>query len=172
MRRALVALLGLVIVPLAWSAEPTAPVWTTDLTKMTPPNTPAGGQLLGGEFKVESAKYDSFVSVLELRQGKDFFPEASVKIFLFLKQGESPEGKTFEVAAEKFPKQGTPHVHIGRIPPGEKLPKGTSFVGDYAMKLEFGKAQDGKVPARIYICMPDEKKSVVAGTFMVDLPKQ
>jgi hypothetical protein len=41
---------------------------------------------------------------------------------------------------------------------------------DYAMKLEFGKAKDGMVPARIYVCLPDDGRSVVAGTFMLKLP--
>jgi hypothetical protein len=37
------------------------------------------------------------------------------------------------------------------------------------MKLEVGKATDGKAPAKIYICTPDELKSVVVGTFTIEI---
>jgi hypothetical protein len=37
------------------------------------------------------------------------------------------------------------------------------------VKLEFGKAKDDKIPGKIYVCLPDEGKSVVAGTFTLNL---
>ena len=109
--------------------------------------------------------------VAELRQGKDVFPDADINVFLFLKPGESLEGKTYEVAATDEVKVGAPHVHIHRIPTGEKLPKGMAYPNKFAMKLEFGKAKDGKIPGKIYVCLPDEQKSYVAGTFAIDNPK-
>ena len=36
------------------------------------------------------------------------------------------------------------------------------------MKLEFGKGQGLKLPVTIYICFPDEAKSVIAGKFMLE----
>ena len=36
------------------------------------------------------------------------------------------------------------------------------------MKLEFGAKQGPKLPATIYICFPDEAKSVIAGKFMLE----
>jgi hypothetical protein len=35
--------------------------------------------------------------------------------------------------------------------------------------LEFGKEKDGKVPGKIYLCMPDDSKSYIAGTFTLEL---
>jgi len=43
------------------------------------------------------------------------------------------------------------------------------YVEGYAMRLEFGKESDGKVPGKIYLCLPDEGKSFVAGTFQLEL---
>jgi len=42
----------------------------------------------------------------------------------------------------------------------------------YAMILEYGKKAGGKLPGRIYVCLPDKEHSVVAGTFAVPAPAQ
>jgi hypothetical protein len=152
---------------LAWAGGAAKVEWTTDLDKMKIPNRPASGKLLGQDFKVEGVKLQG--GVLTLRQGKDFFPDMAVLIFLQLRPGDDVAGKTFEIPAADTPDPQRPHIHLQRRPPGEKLPKGQAFVTGYAMKLAFGKEALGRVPARIYLCVPDETKSVVAGTFSVDL---
>ena len=37
------------------------------------------------------------------------------------------------------------------------------------MKLDFGKVVGGRIPGKIYICLPDEAKSYVAGTFQAEI---
>jgi hypothetical protein len=167
MRHTRLALLALLIVPLAApAADPPAPGWTDDLSKMKAPDKPASGKLLGGDFKVENAQLGGG-RVLTLRQGKEFLPDAAVIIFLGLNPGDTLEGKKFEVAVtDEVGKP--PHIHVRRMPPGEKQPQASAFVSGYAMKLEFGKAQGGKIPGKIYLCMPDDQKSYVAGTFTVE----
>jgi hypothetical protein len=142
--------------------------WTTDLDKMKVPDRPASGKLAGQDFKVEGVKLEAS-GALTLRQGKDFFPDLAVLIFLPIRAGQGIEGKSYVVAATTVPGQQRPHIHMQRRAPGEKLPKGQAFINDYAMKLEFGKAQGDRVPARIYLCLPDEGKSFVAGTFTLEL---
>jgi hypothetical protein len=39
------------------------------------------------------------------------------------------------------------------------------FYNGYAMKLEFGNIQNGKLPGKIYLAAPDDEHSFVAGTF-------
>jgi hypothetical protein len=41
----------------------------------------------------------------------------------------------------------------------------------YAMKLEFGRPVDQRLPGRIYLCTPDEARSVVVGTFSAEIRK-
>ena len=66
MNRMRLALLGLLVVPmLALAEKPAAPMWTNDLAKMTAPDTPATGKLLGGDFKVEAAKLEGGVLTVE-----------------------------------------------------------------------------------------------------------
>lgn len=40
-----------------------------------------------------------------------------------------------------------------------------TFVGNFSMVLETGKLLDGTIPAKIHLCLPDEGKTVLAGTF-------
>jgi len=37
------------------------------------------------------------------------------------------------------------------------------------MKLVFGQAASGRQPGKIYICLPDKEKSVVAGAFEAEI---
>ena len=40
------------------------------------------------------------------------------------------------------------------------------------MRLEFGKLSGGKLPGKIYLCLPDQEKSFIAGTFEVQVKKK
>ena len=108
--------------------------------------------------------------ILELREGKDFFPDKSLKIFMFLEEGATAEGRKFRIS----PKQefGGPqvHVHMQYKPAGDQgFGETEMFMEQFAMILEFGKKQAGKIPGRIYVALPDKQKSFVAGTFEVVL---
>lgn len=46
-----------------------------------------------------------------------------------------------------------------------------SFDNGYAMELKFGEAKKRKVQGQIYLSLPDDAKSYIAGTFTVVLPK-
>ena len=163
-RRWCAVLFGLsVFAPAAAGQAPSKVEWTTDLTRMKFPDAPVAGQVGGHTFKAEKAEYSSFVSTIMLRQGKEVIPDESLTVFLFLKKGESPEGRKFEFGPKS--KGLGPHVHVQQRKPGDKLPKTTTFTSGYALKLEFGKVKGGKLPGKIYVCLPDKDKSVAAGTF-------
>lgn len=152
----------------ARTAKPAAPkpVWTMSLARMRIPESAASGKIHGKDFLVASAEFQN--GVLTLRQGEDTFPDLALTIFLFLKEGETVEGKKFRVT----PKDGfgSPHVHVKwREKKGEGMPKSETFMKEYAMVLELGKKQRGKIPGKIYACMPDESRSFVAGTFTIVL---
>jgi hypothetical protein len=45
----------------------------------------------------------------------------------------------------------------------------TKFINDdYALTLELGKPDRGKTPGKIYLCLPDSQRSVLAGTFTAE----
>ncbi|MBI1830556.1 MAG: hypothetical protein HYR84_03785 [Planctomycetes bacterium] len=91
-------------------------------------------------------------------------PATDTSISIFLKPGQAIEGKTFEIRKDTPPTQRMP-IHVRALAPGQKVPMVKAFVQDYAMKLEFDTAKDGVIAGRIYVCLPDDGKSVVAGTF-------
>jgi len=147
---------------LAVAAAAPAQEWTTDSAKMKFPDAPVAGKLQAMDFKLEAAEYSTFTNALTLQTGKGFIGDARVVVFLFMKQGEELSNKTFEAKADEKPKLGAlnPHVHIG----GTKA-KPAVFTGGFAMRLQFGAVKDGQVTGKIYLCLPDESKSVLAGTF-------
>ncbi len=157
--------------PKVYAAKPPAdwkgPQWTTDLAKMKAPDGPASGWVMGGDFKVEEATFTPGTGSMTLRQGKPFQPGAYLTLQLgFQKTLADLEGKTITVNG-KQPIQGMILAHLGRTPEGQKLPKIQMFT-EYTMKLEFGKGEGLKLPGMIYICLPDEAKSVIAGKFLLE----
>jgi len=149
------------------SLKPSSVAWRKDLKGVKIPDVSAGGMIHGEVFFVESSKIEN--GILTIRDGKDFFPDHAVTIFLFLK-GESPEGKSYNIASTSG--FGSPHIHMKWRPKNSKTPKSRVFMKGYSMRLEFGKTQDGKLPGKIYLCMPDEMKSYLAGSFTAIAKKE
>jgi hypothetical protein len=133
---------------------------------MKMPDAPASGWVMGGDFIVDEATLSPVTGYLTLRQGKLFEPGGHLLIMGLPNSLEELADKTFSVSGM----QDISHklwAQAGRTPEGEKFPK-TQMFGEYAMKLEFGKAADGKLAGRIYVCLPNASKSVVAGKFVVE----
>jgi hypothetical protein len=135
-----------------------------DLSKANIPQAPASGTINGRRFQPDRVELKNN-GVLTLRQGKGIFADVEVSVFLFLNKGQSAEGKNWEVKpAEGF---GSPHVHTSWLE--GNFPKTNSYTDKYAMKLELGKKSDGKLPGRIYLCLPDSSRSYLAGTFNAEV---
>ncbi|MCK4789264.1 MAG: tetratricopeptide repeat protein [Desulfobacteraceae bacterium] len=147
--------------------KPSSVAWRKDLKGVKIPDVSARGMIHGEVFFVESSKIEN--GILTIRDGKDFFPDHAVTIFLFLK-GESPDGKSYDIASTSG--FGSPHIHMKWRPKNSKTPKSRVFMKGYSMRLEFGKTQDGKLPGKIYLCMPDEMKSYLAGSFTAIAKKE
>ena len=139
------------------------PLWMRDLSRAQFPDRPAAGKIHGLDFKVESAKMEKG-GILTIRQGKDFFAEREMVIFLFLKPGESIQGKSYQISPkDPAGASPTPSIHIDWQEQPGSAPKPAVFSDQYAMKLEFGQTAAGKLPFKIYLCLPDKEKSYVAG---------
>lgn len=136
-------------------------VWKQNLVNARMPETIARGMIHGEPFVYESAKLEN--GVLTIRDGKDFFPDHAVKIFLFLKEGETPEGKSYNIT--KTSGFGSPHIHMEWKTQDSSIPKTEMFMQAYEMRLDFGTTENGSLPGKIYLCLPDKMKSVVAGSF-------
>jgi len=95
---------------------------------------------------------------LSLWSGKDW-----IHMFLHLKAGEAIAGKSFLISSQDPQGPGRPaiHFHINST----KAPVLNVNSQNYAMHLEFGMEMDGVVPGKLYLCLPDERKSCLAGSF-------
>jgi len=141
-------------------AEMTRPEWTVDPKAMKIPDAPVAGKVLGEYFKPE--KVNVLPSgALELEQGR-----SRIIIFLGIKAGQAVEGKSYEFTPDDKLDFRRPsvHVHIFRKTGPPRMHVGTNH---FALRLEFGKQQETKVPGRLYFSLADGT-SAIAGTFTID----
>jgi len=141
--------------------------WKMDLKGVSIPSGPVGGMIHGDPVTIDKAIFEH--GILTLRDGKDFFPDHAFMIFLFLKKGEIPENRIFEYATESG--FGSPHIHMKWKETGKDLPETKIWMRGYAMFLQFGKRKGQELPGKIYLCIPDEMKSFIAGSFTAQIKK-
>jgi hypothetical protein len=132
-----------------------APIWTLELDKMQVPNQPLAGRILGADFKATRVQYQN--TGLDIGSGPD-----RIHIFLTTRPGK----RVYEYAAHDNGFGGRPHIHIHIL--STNPPEANAFTNGYAMRLEFGDDKDGKTPCKLYLCLPDDRKSFIAGTFTLD----
>ena len=84
-------------------------------------------------------------------------------------KSEDLSGKTIEVPPDRTP----PLPRVTLAWRGEQQDKATfqHFTNGYMMKLVFGQATEKRIPGQIYVCVTDEAKSFVAGTFEAAIKK-
>jgi hypothetical protein len=142
-------------------------LWALALTNVDFPEAVAGGCVHGDGFLCERATLQG--GNLTLRQGKTGASESSVTVSLFAQQGEELSDKVVQIDAERTPP--LPRITL-RWRRDEKQSTTEHFNSGYSLKLSFGSAANGRMPGRIYLCLPDDSKSVVAGTFDAEIRKQ
>jgi hypothetical protein len=145
-----------------------SPLWTLDLTNATFPDQTAAGKIHGKDFVCRQAVLLN--DFLTLRSGPGWQPEMAANIFL-LRNAASPNtaemlsGKRFEAGAHQT--GAVPAVSLVWRDGNMRITE--SFTNGYAMKLEFGVVSSNQLPGKIYLCLPDEMKSCVAGTFTAEI---
>jgi hypothetical protein len=153
--------------PLVMYPVPTNLAWTLDLTNAAIPDGVAVGSLHGRGFRCERAWVQG--GLLSLRQGKGRTPDLAVYIHLFAQQGEELSGKTIEIAPDRAPP--VPRVEVRWREEGQDKAQKTSYNRSYALKLVFGTVANSRLPGRLYLCLPDDEKGFVAGTFDAEIRK-
>jgi hypothetical protein len=142
--------------PLPESNQP-LPEWTLDLNKMKLPRAPIIGKLFGTDFKLGKAEFQqSGALILSGTTGVVF-------IFLPTKNGQELAGKSYEFSAARAPEEKRPAVHVHVHQPAHAK----AFSDGYALKIEFGKETENQLPGKLYLCLPDEGKSFLAGSFTI-----
>jgi hypothetical protein len=147
------------------------PVYTLDIAAAKILESRANGKISGTNFVVETARLDPGTTShpFRLRQGNPASPDVEVIIFLKLKAGESPAGKTWTVAKEDKSRDVASVTKLWKTNP-RFAPKRKDFFTGYALKLELTAVSEGVLKAKIYLAMPDAEQSVVAGVFYAEAP--
>jgi hypothetical protein len=157
---------ALAIVPLNTNYPvPTNITWSLNLTNADFPDETAVGSIHGSGFYCERASLRG--GLLSLSQGKAWPWDLSVALHLYARRGEELSGKTVNIDSARTK---APAVVIHWKESGQQ-PATETINGGYALRLVFGQATNGHIPGKIYICLPDATKSVVAGTFDAQIRK-
>ena len=134
--------------------------WTLDVDKMKPTDDPVAGKILGADYRLDKIQF--VATGLSLWSGRDW-----IHIFIRLQPGEAIAGKSYVINANDPPGPGRPdvhcHIHSTKQIGAAVYPRG------YAMRLEFGKEANGAIPGKLYLCLPDDRKSWIAGSFELNL---
>lgn len=143
-----------------------APVWSLELSLAKIPDGGANGSISGAPFVVQTARIDPIgtAHVLSLRQGVAPAIDREVIIYLHLGPGETLGGHHWLVSQDLRPPAAPQIVKRWKTDP-KYAPQQASYPGGYAMKLDLGTNTDNVITGRIYLALPDQQQSVVAGTF-------
>lgn len=149
--------------PMPTPMGPAALVHEMDPDKHTASSGPINGRLVGKPFTptviLEGPK-------LTFRQGPETNPELEVIVTLPTTPGKTVEGTKLKVKPIKAPSDPPAPGMLVSVPkPGSPIPEATLYADGYAMTLELGKRTGDKIPGSITLCLPDNDKSVLTGTF-------
>jgi hypothetical protein len=139
-------------------ASSAGPGWTLDVMHAAIPDDPVVGSVHGADFQIKRALF---------RNGILRFLSADGQWVLVRDLGDSIANRSleFQTASGDI----APKIEIGWMEDGQK--KSETFQNGYAMELKFDHAKGRKIHGQIYLCLPDDSKSYVAGTFTIVLPK-
>lgn len=145
---------------------PTNINWTLELSDATIPEATAVGKIHASGFFCERATLQG--GHLTLRQGHSGPADLGITVELFAQQGEDLAGKNVEIQPDRPPP--LPKVVL-RWKDDQQKAVTRNIPNGYALKVSFGDAANGRIPGKIYIGLPDEDKSFVAGTFNAEIRK-
>jgi hypothetical protein len=152
------------IVPRTIYPVPTNINWTLNLTNTAFPGTVASGSIHGSGFICERATLTG--GNLTMRQGKGKSPDLGFTVAFFATQGEELSGKTVEITADRIPP--LPRVTLRWKDEQDKVIS-RNVTNGYALRVVFGEVASGHMPGKLYLCLPDEAKSFIAGTFDAEI---
>ncbi len=138
--------------------------WTLELTDAKFPAETAFGRIHGADFVCDRMVIQG--GTLNLRMGREWPPELGLSIYLFAKQAEELSGKLVLVTTNNI---RSPKVVLRWKFAAEN--KTETYTNGFALKLEFGSQKGNRMPGKIYLCLPDEAQSCVAGVFNAEIRK-
>ena len=138
--------------------------WTLNLDAQATPDSVAAGRVHGKFFVAQRMILDGVTLTLRTQ---DSPPEAGVSIYLHANSSEELAGQTINVKPDTA---NAPWVNL-RWKDAQGQAVTLTEKSGYAMRIEFGQIAGGHVSGKIYLCTPDEMKSLVVGVFNAKIKK-
>lgn len=146
------------------------PTYSLDAAAARIPAGKVNGTISGTNFVVDTARvgFTQPYYVLSVSQGEDLNPERGVLVYFRVKPGETVAGQKVTVTPDQTGK-GLPKVtKLWKTNPTSAL-RQKSYSSGYSLVLELGQPQGSILPGRVYVALPDQEKTVVAGQFFADV---
>jgi len=147
-------------------AAPVAPAasdanWLLDLAGSALPETPVAGRIHGQDFLMDRAAFQN--GALVLRAGSRGAMEFGVIINFSGLPAEALSGKNINIT--------TNSDKAARVTLRWKDSNAqkADYAGGYALRLEFGLLSRNRLPGKIYLCLPDDEKSYLMGSFSANV---
>jgi hypothetical protein len=144
----------------------TPPVWSLEMSAAKIPEGGANGSISGAPFVVQTARIDPIgtAHVLSLKQGAGPVADHEVLIYLHLAAGETLGGKHWLISQDMRPPAAPQIIKRWKTDP-KYAAQQNSYPGGYSMKLDLGSVTESNITGKIYLALPDQQQSVVAGSF-------
>jgi len=143
---------------------PTNTRWTLLLTNAAIPTARVAGRVNGQGFRARRVVFID--GVLGFRQMETGQPDMGVILRLPAATAVQLSGRTFEY--QPGDDRPFPRVTLRWKNPGEE-PGSRTITNEYALRLVFGQTSSNRIPGQIYLALPDEQRSFIAGHFEADL---
>ncbi len=150
----------------------TAPTYTLDGAAAAIPDARVNGTSADAPFKVETAHLDANGpgGVLAFQEGVG--TEADHELFIYLDANDVTHlaGRSWTVDKDTRGKDVPQTVKRWTINP-KFAPVPKTFGSGYVLRLEFGQPTRDWQPGKIYLALPDQGHTVLAGNFSLPMPR-
>ena len=140
--------------------------WMLELNPNAIPDAPVAGRIHAQDLLIERANF-STNGTLTLRAGTKGQLEFGAQINFGGAQPEALSGQTINVAANT---DKAAKISLRWKDAGGAIQK-ANYDSGYAMRLEFGTLANGRLPGKIWLCLPDAEKSYLLGSFKANVNK-
>lgn len=145
---------------------PAKPQWTLDLQAVHVPQEALAGEFGGRPFTADRVYLQRapFGYLLTVRQGLGARAEREIMVMLPLAAGQTVDGKSWNVTADN----STAPRLIKRWLENTRQ-QTRVFTNGYALKLQFDQTANNQIPAKLFVALPDEEKTYIAGTLTASI---
>ena len=146
------------------------PTYTLESAKAQVAMSKVNGSIGGGPFVSEVARIgrSGAAQVLTFCQGPVTSPDREIAIVLHFSPTEGPTNQNIEVTPDAKNPLVTQIIKLAKTDP-KYAPKRQNYSMGYLLKLETGPMVGGMLPGKIYLALPGDDQTVVAGVFMASV---